>query len=204
MTNAPRRSWRTGRREGAAARARPEVRRGNGAQRQRLRRHSEIIGCNTSLPVSHATLTSLQIDSSLDSPGEIGAMNLVLCKIASLSLGGLIFANQIAAAEPVVIDLMQWRPPDIAEVGDDPFAKLVKYGHALFTDTANEIGPAVPDASKRFPGTILLARTAIYRPARSPMPCLWSGYGANFRNTAAAKVRWTRSKNGSTGAWSAA
>ena len=107
-------------------------------------------------------------------------MNLVLCKIASLSLGGLIFANQIAAAEPVVIDLMQWRPPDMAEVGDDPFAKLVKYGHALFTDTANEIGPAVPDASKRFSGNNLTCQNchlqAGTQPYAMPMVGVWGQF----------------------------
>ena len=79
-------------------------------------------------------------------------MKLMLRKVAAGSAGVLIWANQIAAAEPAVIDLTQWTPPDIATVGDDPFGKLVKYGRALFSDTANEIGPAVPDASKHFSG----------------------------------------------------
>ena len=39
------------------------------------------------------------------------------------------------------IDLTQWTPPDITTIADDPFGTLVKYGHALFTNTANEIGP---------------------------------------------------------------
>ena len=41
------------------------------------------------------------------------------------------------------IDLTRWTPPDITTVADDPFGILVKYGHVLFTDTANEIGPTV-------------------------------------------------------------
>jgi len=40
-------------------------------------------------------------------------------------------------------------------VGDDPFGKLVKYGHALLADTANEIGPAVSDRGMRFAGNNL-------------------------------------------------
>jgi thiosulfate dehydrogenase len=53
------------------------------------------------------------------------------------------------------IDLTQWAPPDITTVADDPFGRLVKYGHALFTDTANEIGPSVSDPAKRFAGNNL-------------------------------------------------
>lgn len=59
------------------------------------------------------------------------------------------------ATESVDIDLTQWTPPDIAAVADDPFGKLVKYGYALFTDTANEIGPTVSDPTRRFAGTRL-------------------------------------------------
>ena len=63
--------------------------------------------------------------------------------------------NEGAAAELVRIDLPQWNPPDISAVGDDPFGTLVKYGYALLTNTANEIGPAVPSAAKRFAGNNL-------------------------------------------------
>jgi thiosulfate dehydrogenase len=59
------------------------------------------------------------------------------------------------AAEPVTIDLTQWKPPDLGKVGEDPFGKLVKYGHALFTNTANEIGPSVSDTAKRLAGNNL-------------------------------------------------
>jgi thiosulfate dehydrogenase len=53
------------------------------------------------------------------------------------------------------IDLTKWAPPDITTVADDPFGRLVKYGHALFTDTANEIGPTMSDPAKRFAGNNL-------------------------------------------------
>ena len=32
--------------------------------------------------------------------------------------------NQVSAAEPISIDLTQWKSPDIGTVGDDPFGKL--------------------------------------------------------------------------------
>src|ERR1700730_1856198 len=75
--------------------------------------------------------------------------------VATLSAGVLVTARASPAAEPIKIDLMQWTPPDIAMVADDPFGKLVKYGYALFTDTANEIGPAVSDSTRRFAGNNL-------------------------------------------------
>jgi thiosulfate dehydrogenase len=53
------------------------------------------------------------------------------------------------------VDLTQWTPSDFTKVADDPFGKLVKYGYALFTDTANQIGPAVSDPARRFAGNNL-------------------------------------------------
>jgi thiosulfate dehydrogenase len=72
-----------------------------------------------------------------------------------LIVGMSIASNRISAAELVTIDLTQWKPPDISTAGEDPFGRLVKYGHALFSNTANEIGPAVPDPAKRFAGNNL-------------------------------------------------
>jgi thiosulfate dehydrogenase len=85
-----------------------------------------------------------------------------------------------SATELLTIDLTQWTPPDIATVGDDPFGKLVKYGHALFTDTANEIGPAVSDASKRFAGNNLACQNchlqAGTQPYAMPMIGVWGQF----------------------------
>lgn len=60
-----------------------------------------------------------------------------------------------AAAERPAIDLAKWTPPDIRELGEDAFATAVKYGRALVTDTANQLGPAVPDPAKRYSGNNL-------------------------------------------------
>ena len=79
-----------------------------------------------------------------------------LTSIASLLGAVALFANSPRlAAESVDIDLTQWTPPDIATVADDPFGSLVKYGYALFTDTANQIGPTVSDPARRFAGNNL-------------------------------------------------
>ena len=94
-------------------------------------------------------------------------MKLMLRNVGTAFACLWIWINQLPAAELPTIDLTQWTPPDIATVGDDPFGKLVKYGHALFTDTANEIGPAVSDVNV-LPATISPAKTAMCRPAPSP------------------------------------
>jgi len=82
-------------------------------------------------------------------------MKRIWLVITALTAGFLLGGNQSLRAEPGTIDLTQWTPPDISTVGDDPFGKLVKYGHRLFTNAANEIGPVVSDASKRLAGNNL-------------------------------------------------
>jgi thiosulfate dehydrogenase len=101
---------------------------------------------------------------------------IVAVLVAGASTGG----NHISAAELVTIDLTQWKPPDISTVGEDPFAKLVKYGHALFTNTANEIGPLVSDSAKRFAGNNLACQNchleAGTQPYAMPMVGVWGQF----------------------------
>jgi thiosulfate dehydrogenase len=110
----------------------------------------------------------------------IGAMKLILRNVGTAFACLWIWINQLPAAELPTIDLTQWTPPDIATVGDDPFGKLGKYGHALFTDTANEIGPAVSDASKRFAGNNLACQNchlqAGTQPYAMPMIGVWGQF----------------------------
>ena len=98
----------------------------------------------------------------------------------TLSAGVLMTARASPAAEPIKIDLTQWTPPDIAMVGDDPFGKLVKYGHALFADTANEIGPAVSDPGLRFAGNNLACQNchlqAGSQPYAMPLIGVWGQF----------------------------
>src|ERR1700680_3357833 len=114
--------WRESRREDAAF-----VHRHLAAQRIRAARTAagesgHALGTATRKPVSRAE--------------RYGRLDNILRNVIPGSASVLIWANWIACAEPVTIDLTRWTPPDIATVGDDPFGKLVKYGHALFTDTA--------------------------------------------------------------------
>src|SRR6516165_1934254 len=101
---------------------------------------------------------------------------VVATPIAGLLFGG----NQTPHAEQVTIDLSKWTPPDIGVVGDDPFSKLVKYGHKLFTDTANEIGPSVSDSAKRLAGNNLACQNCHLRggtePYAMPMTGVWGQF----------------------------
>jgi thiosulfate dehydrogenase len=99
---------------------------------------------------------------------------------ATLSAALLGAGSQTLRAETVVIDLARWTPPNISSVGDDPFGKLVKYGHELFTNTANEIGPLVSDASKRLAGNNLTCQhchlQAGTQPYAMPMTGVWGQF----------------------------
>jgi thiosulfate dehydrogenase len=105
-----------------------------------------------------------------------GRLQVILVLVGGLWIG----SNRASLAEPVTIDLTQWTPPDIATIGDDPFGELVKYGHALVTNTPNEIGPKVPDASKRFAGNNLACQNchlqAGTQPYAMPMTGVWGQF----------------------------
>jgi len=88
--------------------------------------------------------------------------------VTTLGANVWIGSNQMSAAETVAIDLTRWTPPDMSKVGEDPFGDLVKYGHALFTDTPNEIGPEVSDAAKRFAGNNLACQNCHLRAGTQP------------------------------------
>jgi len=59
------------------------------------------------------------------------------------------------AQDASTVDLTRRTAPDIRKVGDDAFGQLIKYGHALVTDTASQIGPAAPDPARRLTGNNL-------------------------------------------------
>jgi thiosulfate dehydrogenase len=100
--------------------------------------------------------------------------------MAMLIAGMSIASNRISAAELVTIDLTQWKAPDISTAGEDPFGQLVKYGHALFSNTANELGPAVSDPVKRFAGNNLTCQNchlqAGTQPYAMPMLGVWGQF----------------------------
>ena len=97
-----------------------------------------------------------------------------------LLAAALIEAGNLPARDLATVDLAQWSPPDLAAVGDDPFGKLVKYGHALVTDTANAIGPTVADPGKRFSGNNLACQNchlqAGTQPYAMPLTGIWGQF----------------------------
>src|SRR6202790_3124611 len=83
-------------------------------------------------------------------------MRRLTCLISMIALFAAANLNHgVLAADVPQVNLTEWTPPDIKSVGDDAFGKLVKYGYALMTDTANQIGPMVADPAKRFSGNNL-------------------------------------------------
>ncbi len=107
-------------------------------------------------------------------------MKRIWLVVAALSTCLLLGSNQTPHAEQDTIDLSQWTPPDIGDVGDDPFGKLVKYGHRLFTDTANEVGPSVPDPAKRLAGNNLACQNCHLRAGTQPYAMPMTGVWGQF------------------------
>jgi thiosulfate dehydrogenase len=84
------------------------------------------------------------------------------------------------AAEQPKVDLAEWTPPSISTLGDDPFSKLVKYGHALMVDTANQIGPNVSDPAKRLAGNNLTCQNCHLNAATQPYSMPLTGVWGQF------------------------
>jgi thiosulfate dehydrogenase len=101
----------------------------------------------------------------------------LLTALASVTLAT---TQAASAADTATVDLTKWTAPDIASVGDDPFGQLVKYGQALISDTANQIGPNAADPAKRFSGNNLNCQSchldAGTRPYAMPLVGIWSQF----------------------------
>jgi thiosulfate dehydrogenase len=97
--------------------------------------------------------------------------------------GALVGAALITAApgaEVLQVDLTEWSPPKISTLGNDPFSRLVKYGHALVVDTANEIGPNVADPTKRFSGNNLTCQNCHLEAGTHPFAMPLTGVWGQF------------------------
>jgi thiosulfate dehydrogenase len=68
-------------------------------------------------------------------------------------------ANVARATDRPQFDVARWTRPDIGAVADDENGELIKYGYALITDTANQIGPDVTDPTKRYSGNNLTCQS---------------------------------------------
>src|SRR5499427_8182908 len=104
----------------------------------------------------------------------------LLLLVAMLCIMAAIAGLNRAIAGNSDIDLTRWTPPDITTVADDPFGTLVKYGHALFTDTANEIGPMVSDTARRFAGNNLACQNCHLQGGTQPYAMALIGVWGQF------------------------
>src|SRR5215467_15688752 len=121
--------------------------------------------------------------SSLD-PSFIGSskMKQSICLISMLYLAAaaVVMGREASAADIPQIDLTEFTPPSLDSVGDDPFGKLVKYGHALFTDTPNQIGPAATDPAKRFSRSSLTCQNCHLKAGTQPYAVPLMGVWGQF------------------------
>jgi thiosulfate dehydrogenase len=92
--------------------------------------------------------------------------------IVGVIVGGVAIAaasvGRVHAADVPQVDLVEWKPPSIDSVGDDPFGKLVKYGYTLFTDTQNQIGPLAADPAIRFSRSSLTCQNCHLKAGTQP------------------------------------
>ena len=96
--------------------------------------------------------------------------------VAIIVLAGL--SNRSLATEPV--DLRKRAAPDVAAIGDDPRGTLIKYGYALVTDTANQIGPNAPDPARRFSGNNLACQSCHLQAGTQPYAMPLVGVSGQF------------------------
>jgi thiosulfate dehydrogenase len=100
--------------------------------------------------------------------------------VALLASASLVTASNSVAGDGAKVDLTKWTAPDIESVGNDPFGQLVKYGHALVSDTANQIGPNAADPAKRFSGNNLNCQSchlqAGTQPYAMPLTGIWGQF----------------------------
>lgn len=124
-------------------------------------------------PPTLASLSQIQRESAMKRTW-LFRLTATLCTTASAA------GFNRSIAENSNIDLTHWTPPDIVAVADDPFGRLVKYGYALFTDTANEIGPTVSDPTRRFAGNNLTCQNCHLQggtqPYAMPLIGIWGQF----------------------------
>jgi thiosulfate dehydrogenase len=104
----------------------------------------------------------------------------VISVVAVFVAANVTASRSVLSADVPQINLTQWTPPDINTVGDDAFGKLVKYGYALMTDTANQIGPAASDSARRYSGNNLTCQNchlkAGTQPYAMPLVGVWGQF----------------------------
>src|SRR5215475_8566287 len=99
---------------------------------------------------------------------------------AVLVVAASVMSGNALAADVPQLDLTKWAPPQLGSVGDDAFGKLVKYGHALMVDTANQIGPTAADPAKRYSGNNLTCQNCHLKAGTQPYAMPLTGVWGQF------------------------
>jgi thiosulfate dehydrogenase len=107
-----------------------------------------------------------------------GVSTFVLALSGAMIGGAMI--GVAPGAEVLQVDLTDWSPPKLSTLGNDPFSKLVKYGHALVTDTPNQIGPDVADPAKRLSGNNLTCQNCHLQAGTQPYAMPLTGVWGQF------------------------
>lgn len=81
------------------------------------------------------------------------------------------------AAPPVI---KNWKAPDLASLGKDAYGDMVRYGHALTTETFAHIGPNVKDKKMRYAGNNLSCQSCHEDAATKPYAMPWVGITGNY------------------------
>ena len=103
-----------------------------------------------------------------------------ICSMLAVVAAAVAMTHQAQAADVPQIDLTKWTPPQIDSVGNDPLGKLVKYGHALMVDTANQIGPTAADPTKRYSGNSLTCQNCHLKAGTQPYSMPLTGVWGQF------------------------
>ncbi len=104
------------------------------------------------------------------------------CRIwaSVLAVAALAAAGAAPAADVAQVNLATWAAPDLKSLGNDPFGKLVRYGHDLMVDTANQIGPTVADPAKRYSGNNLSCQNCHIKGGTQPYAMPLTGVWGQF------------------------
>ena len=111
--------------------------------------------------------------------------NLFCVSAASSSLMVLMAFQLSTAAEtpaaPTAPQVVKnWKAPDLATLGNDAYGDMVRYGHALTTETFAHIGPNVKNKKMRYAGNNLSCQSCHEEGATKPYAMPWVGVAGNY------------------------
>lgn len=108
-------------------------------------------------------------------------MNNKLSAVSLLAMTSLVWACASHAADvPAVVDLVARAVPDVEQLPEGHYKRMVKYGQELTNRTFAYIGPEVKDQSMRYAGNNLACASCHQQGATKPFAMPWQGVSATF------------------------